>query len=98
MIEKESNDLYVTLVSELIEEKHINSANTKPFIAKIKAAIQDLEDNIVASTINFEKDLKARNLVKEYVFYDYYNMLPEFKERYANELTKLQFQYNSTLL
>ncbi len=93
------DELVVELTKEFIEEKNISEfENEKKFKLKFYAAIQDLNENIVGVEIDYETDYIARNLLKEYVFYDYYNMLPEFKERYANEFTKLQFKYHSTIV
>ena len=65
-------------------------------MSKLKLAIQFLDETITGTKIDYDKDLEARNLLKEYVFYDFYNRLPEFKERYANDFIQLQFKYNST--
>lgn len=87
------------IVDELLDEKRISAYEKKDsFERKVTLAIYFLENEIAGATIDFNEDLNARDLVKEYVFYDFYNMIPEFKERYANELTKLQFKYNSTSL
>lgn len=87
------------IVDEFIEEKKIVAyEKTDSFERKVKLAIQFLDETIVGTNIDYNVDLEARNLIKEYVFYDFYNMLPEFKERYANELTKLQFKYNSSII
>lgn len=94
-----NNDLIQNILKEFLEEKRISSfEKTTGFEKKIKTAMQDISENLIGSKIDFKEDLVARDLVKEYVFYDFYNRLPEFKERYANEFTKLQFKYNSSLL
>lgn len=96
---KASNTVIKKIVDELLEEKRISAYEKKDgFERKVTLAIYFLEKEIAGETIDFDEDLSARNLVKEYVFYDFFNMIPEFKERYANELTKLQFKYNSTSL
>lgn len=94
-----NNTLESEIVKEFISEKRIVAyENNTIFESKVKLAMQFLNETIVGTEINYDKDLEARNLLKEYVFYDFYNRLPEFKERYANDLTQLQFKYNSTII
>ena len=94
-----NSTLLEEIVDEFISEKRIIAYEEKEvFIGKLKLAIQFFDETIVATKIDYDKDLEARNLLKEYVFYDFYNRLPEFKERYANDFIQLQFKYNSTSL
>lgn len=87
------------LVKEFVEDKNlIHLKKTESFSRKFKVAIQYFEEDIVGDKIDYVSDLVVRELLKDYVFYDFYNMLPEFKERYENELTKLQFKSNATVL
>lgn len=93
------DELVVELTEELIRERHISAfENENDFKLKFYAAIQELNENVVGVEMDYETDYVARNLLKEYVFYDYYNMLPEFKERYASDFIKLQFKYHSSII
>lgn len=58
----------------------------------IKAAEFDIRSK-VASTIDFEVDLKARELLKTYIRYSYYGLRDEFKIRYDSEYHELQVDY-----
>lgn len=58
----------------------------------IKEAQYDIND-AVGFKIDFGKDLKARKLLKNYVFYERYKRLAEFKQLYIGEYADLQAKY-----
>lgn len=93
-----SEEKLLGIIQEFIDEKHIGSFEEKKNFEKLfETGIQFFEE-ITGTDINYENDLVSRQLLKDYVFYDYYHMLPVFLERYSNELTRMQFKYNSTSL
>lgn len=50
--------------------------------------------NQVAGTqIDYDDDLSARSLLKNYVLYAHHKRLAEFREVYLSEYTKLQIKY-----
>ncbi|MBQ9659413.1 MAG: hypothetical protein IJV31_11760 [Clostridia bacterium] len=58
--------------------------------------IEDAEYNInsyAGEKINYEIDLNAKSLLKNYVFYARYKRLAEFKQLYAGEYADLQAKY-----
>ena len=91
----ELNELKV--ISELIEDIRLEQ-QISPFIDDkmirnfIQEGIYDIE-NVVGSTIDFTKDLKARTLLKNYVLYANHKRLAEFKNIYKAEYIELQRDY-----
>ncbi len=86
-----------TKIKELLEDIKIEQ-QVSPFLEEkiiinfIKEGIFDIENNI-GFEIDFEKDLKARALLKNYVLYARYKRLAEFKQLYGGEYIELQRQY-----
>ncbi len=82
---------------ELLEDIKIEQ-QVSPFFSEkiilnfINDGIFDIENN-VGFEIDFEKDLKARSLLKNYVLYARYKRLAEFKQLYGGEYIELQRQY-----
>ena len=58
----------------------------------INEGIQDI-NNVVGEFIDYDQDLEARSLLKNYVMYANHKRLAEFKEVYAGEYTKIQIRY-----
>lgn len=82
------------LLNEIkIEQKISPLRNLEELIPKIKEGIYDIE-NDVGYYIDFDDDLKARSLLKNYVLFADHNLLAEFKEKYFKEYIELQFKYN----
>ena len=82
-----------TIVADIREEQHISPfIDDKAIKNFIKSGIQSIEDN-VGFEINFEKDLIARELLKNYVLYANHNRLAEFKELYGGDYIALQRKY-----
>lgn len=59
----------------------------------IKAGEYDI-NHAVGEKINYDEDLDARSLLKNYVLYSNHKRLAEFKELYGGEYAKLQIKYN----
>jgi len=86
-----------TQIQELIEqirkEQHISPFEDDDVIkGYIKEARYDINNHCGAG-IDYEKDLKARSLLKDYVFYAREKRLAEFRQLYAGEYAILQAEY-----
>ena len=88
------NDTQVgTLVNEIRGEQHISPFEKEEVLKSyIKEAEYDINKNSGAK-IDYEKDLKARSLLKNYVLYCRFNRLAEFKQLYIGEYIELQIEY-----
>lgn len=81
------------LITEIRREQHISPYEEDEVIyGYIKEAEYDI-NNHVGTEIDFEKDLKARSLLKNYVLYSRFKRLAEFKQLYAGEYANLQADY-----
>lgn len=81
------------IVEEIKGEQHISPfEEDEVLIGYIKEGEYDINDNSGAK-IDYEKDLKARSLLKNYVLYSRFKRLAEFKELYAGDYAKLQADY-----
>ena len=81
------------LVNEIRNEQHISDCETDEVIKNyVKDGIYYINKNVGAE-INYEKDLKARRLLKNYVLYVRYQRLAEFKELYGGDILELQIEY-----
>ena len=91
---KLTDEQITKLVSEIRKEQQVSpSLPDSNFISYVKSGEFDI-DEIVGYKINFEKDLKARELLKNYVLYANHKRLAEFKELYLSEYVSLQIKYN----
>ena len=91
---KLTKDQIIKLVSEIrIEQQVSPNLPDSNFISYVKSGEFDI-DEIVGCKIDFEKDLKARELLKNYVLYANHKRLAEFKELYLPEYVSLQIKYN----
>lgn len=86
-----------TQIQELIEqikkEQHISPFEDEDVIkVYIKEAEYDINHNC-GTEIDYKKDLKARSLLKDYVFYAREKRLAEFRQLYAGEYAILQAEY-----
>ena len=80
------------LLQEIKNEQHISPfEEDSVIISYIKEAEYDI--NRCGPDINYEEDLKARSLLKNYVFYAREKRLAEFKQLYAGEYALLQAEY-----
>ncbi len=88
------NDTQIDKLTEEVRgEQHISPfEEDEVIIGYIKEAEFDIND-ATGSKIDYEVDLKARSLLKNYVFYTRSKRLAEFKQLYAGEYAELQAKY-----
>lgn len=88
----EDSEIEVFL-NEIREEQHISPfREDSEFEGYIKEGIYDIND-YCGTKIKYEKDLKARRLLKNYVLYADYKKLAEFKSQYIGDYDELQRKY-----
>ena len=81
------------LIDEIRGEQHISYMEDDEVIqGYIKAGEYDIND-CCGEQINYEIDLKARSLLKDYVLYARFKRLAEFKQLNAGEYAYLQAKY-----
>jgi len=81
------------LLQEIKREQHTSSfKEDEEFISYIKDGEYDINKNC-GTEIDYNKDLKARSLLKNYVLYADYKRLAEFKQLYGAEYALLQAEY-----
>lgn len=81
------------LVNQIRDEQHISPFEDDEVIkGYIKEAEYDINHNCGAE-IDYKEDLKARSLLKDYVFYAREKRLAEFRQLYAGEYAILQAEY-----
>ena len=82
-----------TLIEEIRGEQHITPFEKDEVLQNyIKEAEYDINESSGAK-IDYEKDLKARSLLKNYVLYCRFSRLAEFKQLYIGEYANLQAEY-----
>lgn len=83
----------ILILEEIKSEQHISPfEEDETIINYIKEAEFDIDDN-AGKKIDYSKDLKAKSLLKNYVFYTRHKRLAEFKQLYAGEYAELQAKY-----
>lgn len=81
------------LLQEVKDEQHISHfEKDETIIGYIKEAEFDI-NKIVGAKIDYEIDLKARSLLKNYIFYAREKKLAEFKQLYGDQYALLQAEY-----
>lgn len=81
------------LITEIRREQHISPFEEDEVIeGYIKEAEYDI-NNHTGAEIDFNKNLKARSLLKNYVLYARFSRLAEFKQLYVGEYANLQAEY-----
>lgn len=81
------------LLQEIKNEQHLSPfKEDKEFIQYIKDGEYDINNNC-GTVIDYEKDLQAKSLLKNYVLYADYKRLAEFKQLYGGEYAYLQAKY-----
>lgn len=81
------------LVQEIRGEQHVSYMEDDEVIqAYVKEGEFDIND-CCGEQINYEVDLKARGLLKNYVLYARYKRLAEFKQLYGGDYAYLQAKY-----
>lgn len=82
-----------SLITEIRGEQHISPfEEDKVLEGYIKEAEYDI-NNHTGAEIDYEKDLKAKSLLKNYVLYSRFKRLAEFKQLYVGEYANLQADY-----
>lgn len=82
-----------SLLEEIKREQHPSPfKDDNEFIGYIKDGEYDI-NKACGAIIDYEKDLKARSLLKNYVLYADYKRLAEFKQLYGGEYAILQAEY-----
>lgn len=80
-------------INEMRMENHITPfREDEEFTDYIKDGIFDINE-YCATEIDYDKDLKARRLLKYYVLYADYKILAEFKQKYIGVYDELQRKY-----
>lgn len=86
------NQIY-ELIEEIRGEQHISPMEDDNVIkGYIESAEYDINDACGAK-INYEVDLKARSLLKDFVLYARHSRLAEFRQLNAGEYAYLQAKY-----
>ena len=81
------------LITEIRGEQHISPFEEDKILeGYIKEAEYDINDSS-GDKIDYDKDLKARSLLKNYVLYSRFSRLAEFKQLYVGEYANLQAEY-----
>lgn len=81
------------LLQEIKQEQHPSPfKEDDEFIGYIKEGQYNI-NNICGAEINYDEDLQARSLLKNYVLYADYKRLAEFKQLYGAEYAHLQAKY-----
>lgn len=80
-------------MDEIRNEQHISPfREDAEFTNYIKDGIFDI-NQYCGATIDYDKDLSARRLLKNYVLYADYKRLAEFKQLYIGDYDALQRKY-----
>lgn len=88
-----NNEQIQKLLQEIKREQHPSPfKEDEEFIGYIKEGEYDIND-FCGAKINYDEDLDARSLLKNYVLYADYKRLAEFKELYRADYAKLQAKY-----
>ena len=82
----------ISTILEEIKQEH-PFTNDSALVNYIKEAEYDI-NQAVGEKINYDDDLEARSLLKNYVLYSNYKRLAEFKELYGGDYAELQIKYN----
>lgn len=81
------------LVKEIREEQQISPFLKDETLNKyVREAEYDINDT-AGKVIDYDYDLVARSLLKNYVLYANHKRLAEFKQLYSSEYAKLQAKY-----
>lgn len=88
------DELIGNIVQEVIKEQTISPRlDDDILINYIKEGMYDINDS-VGCMIDYNEDLEAKALLKNYVLYANYKRLAEFKELYMSDYVALQLKYN----
>lgn len=82
------------IVKEVRKEQSISpKLPNDSFTNYVKEGMYNINDS-VGCMINYDEDLEARALLKNYVLYANHKRTAEFKELYMADYVKLQVKYN----
>ena len=89
---------YEKSVADIVKEVRIEQSISPKipddnFTNYVKEGMYNINDS-VGCMINYDEDLEARVLLKNYVLYANHKRLAEFKELYIADYVKLQIKYN----
>ena len=88
------NKCVENIVKEVRKEQSISpKLPDDNFINYVKEGMYNINDS-VGCMINYDEDLEARALLKNYVLYANHKRTAEFKELYMADYVKLQVKYN----
>ncbi len=88
------NKCVENIVKEVRKEQSISpKLPDDNFINYVKEGMYNINDS-VGCMINYDEDLEARALLKNYVLYANHKRTAEFKELYMTDYVKLQVKYN----
>ena len=88
-----NEDEIQVFLNEYREENHISPFRSdSEFTEYIKDGIADIND-YCGTKIDYQKDRKARRLLKNYVLYADYKKLAEFEKIYEDKYDELQRDY-----
>lgn len=88
------NKCVENIVKEVRKEQSISpKLPDDNFINYVKEGMYNINDS-VGCMINYDEDLEARALLKNYVLYANHKRTVEFKELYMADYVKLQVKYN----
>lgn len=76
-----------------IEQKISPLRDIKELEKYLKQGIYDIE-YYVGKMVNFDEDLQARDLLKNYVLFSDHNLKSAFRKDYEDEYISLQIKYN----
>lgn len=82
------------IVEEVRKEQLISpKMPDESFINYAKEGMYNINE-YVGCMLDYEKDLDARSLLKNYILYANHKKLAEFKELYTSDYVALQLKYN----
>ena len=87
------NRKIINFIEEYRKENHISPFRSDDeFWEYVIDGVEDI-NGVCGTKIDYEKDRKARRLLKNYVLYADYKKLAEFKQLYVGEYDALQRAY-----
>lgn len=85
--------LVFMIIKEFRTENHVSPfRENEEFVQYVEEGIFSINQNC-GQEVDYDKDLEARSLLKNYVLYADYKRLAEFKELYGGEYIELQAKY-----
>lgn len=89
-----NDEIVDKIVKEIRKEQAISpKIPDDNFINYVKEGMYNINDS-VGCMIDYETDLEAKSLLKNYVLYANHKRIAEFKELYIGDYVALQLKYN----